>query len=255
MARRISTGKVGRNVLGALSTTDNTIISVVEDEDIILDPSGTGEILAEANVFIQDAKRLKLGDSDSSNFIGINAPTTVSANWTLTLPTTAGTSGYALTTDGSGGTTWTDLSLVIGDDIASDTSNDYNITMTTATNGGINTLKVVSTKLTFSPDTGTLTTTALVESSSIALKENLNPITNALDKILQLNAFTYDRKDGSSKNEAGLIAEEVAEVLPNLVSRNNKGEPFGINYTKLSAYLIEAVKTLSAEVDKLKQDK
>ena len=70
--------------------------------------------------------------------------------------------------------------------------------------------------------------------------------------LLFLSGVTYDRKDGSYKKEAGLIAEDVYQVLPNLVSLNKDGNPEGINYTKLTAYLIEAVKELKAELDSLK---
>lgn len=252
MARRITTGVQGRNVLGSLSTTDNTILSVVEDDDIVFDPAGQGEIISEANVFIQDQKLLKLGDAQNPNgFVGFRAPANVTASgdsYTLTFPVNAGTSGYVLTTNGSGDLTWENVAVQVGDNISADTGT-YNLLLSSATSGGITEVKVVSSKLTFVPSTGTLTTTALVESSSIALKENVAPIENALDKILQLAGVTYDRKDGSRKNEPGLIKEEVEKVIPNVVLGD------GINYTKLTAYLIEAVKSLSQEIDRLKQDK
>jgi hypothetical protein len=94
---------------------------------------------------------------------------------------------------------------------------------------------------------------ALTEISSATLKENITPIDGALDLILQLNGVIYDRKDGSRKNEAGLIAEEVNKILPNLISTDDQGTPLGVQYTKLTAYLIEAVKSLKAEIDQLKK--
>jgi hypothetical protein len=99
---------------------------------------------------------------------------------------------------------------------------------------------------------GSLTATSITETSSITLKENVSPITSALDSVLSLNGVTYDRKDGSTKDEAGLIAEEVYEILPNIVTLDNDGNPQGINYTKITAYLIEAVKQLKLELDSLK---
>jgi hypothetical protein len=101
--------------------------------------------------------------------------------------------------------------------------------------------------------TGNLFVGTLTESSSATLKENITPINGALDLILQLNGVIYDRKDGSRKNEAGLIAEEVNKILPNLISTDDQGIPIGIQYTKLTAYLIEAVKSLKAEIDQLKK--
>jgi hypothetical protein len=88
----------------------------------------------------------------------------------------------------------------------------------------------------------------------MALKENLTPITGALDLISQIQAYTYDRKDGTRRNEPGLIAEYVDKIIPNLVSYEN-GQPTGINYTKLSVYLLEAIKSLKEEIYQLKQSK
>jgi hypothetical protein len=99
---------------------------------------------------------------------------------------------------------------------------------------------------------GALSAASITETSSIVYKENVNPIMQALDAIVQLTGVTYDRKDGSRTNEAGLIAEEVNEVLPNIVTKNEEGNPEGIQYTKLTAYLIECIKELKSEIDILK---
>lgn len=95
----------------------------------------------------------------------------------------------------------------------------------------------------------------ITENSSITLKENVNPITNALDSILQLVGVTYDRKNGTNKNEAGLIAEEVHKVLPNLVEVDKDGNPTGVMYNRLTAYLIESIKELKDEINFLKSTK
>jgi hypothetical protein len=99
---------------------------------------------------------------------------------------------------------------------------------------------------------GALSAGSITETSSITYKENVNPIMQALDAIVQLTGVTYDRKDGSRTNEAGLIAEEVNKVLPNIVTKNDEGNPEGIQYTKLTAYLIECIKELKSEIDMLK---
>ena len=96
-----------------------------------------------------------------------------------------------------------------------------------------------------------VTSATITETSSIALKANINPITGALELIQQLVGVTYDRVDGSKKNEAGLVAEEVEKVLPNLIGYDENGKPIGIHYTKLTAYLIEAVKELTDKIKRL----
>jgi hypothetical protein len=92
----------------------------------------------------------------------------------------------------------------------------------------------------------------LTENSSIAIKENVDPISNALDSVLKLVGVTYDRIDGSAKKRAGLIAEEVEKVLPNVVQKDENGNALGIQYTNLIAYLVESIKELKAEIDVLK---
>jgi len=186
-------------------------------------------------------------DGATSGTITISAPATAGTQ-TYTLPTSTGSNGQALITNGSGTLSWGAAGATLSDDTSTTTLYPA---MSTSTSGSFTTAKVSSTKYTFNASTGVLTTSGgFVESSSIALKENVNPITNALDSILNLVGVTYDRKDGSKTNEAGLIAEEVAEVLPNIVTDNKDG----IYYSKLTAYLVEAVKSLKAEIDPLKEE-
>ena len=99
---------------------------------------------------------------------------------------------------------------------------------------------------------GTFQASALVETSSIALKENVEPITGALELVNKLMGKIYDRRDNGTKQESGLIAEEVFVTAPNLVSLDEDGKPVGVKYTKIIAYLIESVKELSEEITKLK---
>ena len=99
---------------------------------------------------------------------------------------------------------------------------------------------------------GLLTVVSLTESSSIRYKENIKPITNGLEVINKLEPVTYNRTDNDSKDEPGFIAEEVLKFLPNVVNHNEEGEVESIKYTKIIAYLVDAVQELSAEVEKLK---
>jgi len=62
------------------------------------------------NIQVGASGALRLADLDSSNYIGIKAPATVASNVTYTLPSTDGSSGQALTTNGSGTLAWTSVS-------------------------------------------------------------------------------------------------------------------------------------------------
>jgi hypothetical protein len=128
-------------------------------------------------------------------------------------------------------------------------TNIFAMNLTTA-NVGIGTI-TPSYKLHVAGDiysSGTIT-----EASSITLKENLNPITDALDVISSLQGWIYDRKDGTAMKQAGFIAEEVEQVLPNVVSKTEDGTPMGVQYTKIIAYLVESVKELKAQIEVLKK--
>jgi hypothetical protein len=99
----------------------------------------------------------------------------------------------------------------------------------------------------------TLVAASISETSSMTLKHTITPIENALEKILNLGVTYYRKVDDSF--EAGLIAENVNKVVPELVGKNSEGIPETVYYTKISAYLIEAVKTLKQELDSLKGKK
>lgn len=99
-----------------------------------------------------------------------------------------------------------------------------------------------------------VTATEFVETSSIAFKENVQPLNNALSFVTKLNGVTYNRKN-SKDLEPGFIAEDVVKVIPEIVSTDESGNPYGIKYTKLIAYLIEAIKEQQTQIDELKNRK
>lgn len=99
--------------------------------------------------------------------------------------------------------------------------------------------------------TGQLSAATVVETSSIKLKTNIEQINDALDSVLKLKGVTYDRID-NNEHEAGLIAEWTEDILPDLVIKDAGSNIIGIKYTKLTAYLIEAIKELKQEIDLLK---
>ena len=85
--------------------------------------------------------------------------------------------------------------------------------------------------------------------SDAALKENVETVTNAMDMIQGLRGVSYDLKDGG-KREYGFIAQEVNSVVPEVV--HTSGDVMGIDYTRITSLLVEAVKTQQAEIEALK---
>ena len=97
---------------------------------------------------------------------------------------------------------------------------------------------------------GTLTATGdVVAYSDGRLKENINTIDSALDKVVKMRGVTYDRTD-VEKFGTGVVAQELEEIAPELV--NNENEYKAVSYNGLNAYLIEAIKELKAEIEELK---
>ena len=91
--------------------------------------------------------------------------------------------------------------------------------------------------------------------SDITLKENIEVIPNALDKVSEIRGVTYNRKDmENNPRHAGVIAQEVELVLPEVVSTNEDGIK-SVAYGNLVGLLIEAVKELKVEVETLKAER
>lgn len=101
-------------------------------------------------------------------------------------------------------------------------------------------------------------------SSDERLKENIFPIEHPLDKLTAITGVEFDWTDAYikehggedgyfiRKHDIGVIAQEVEEVLPEVVATRDDGYK-AVKYEKIIALLIEAVKELKAEVDALKK--
>jgi trimeric autotransporter adhesin len=90
--------------------------------------------------------------------------------------------------------------------------------------------------------------------SSRRWKTNIQTLSDALTKVEMLRGVSYDLKD-SGKHELGVIAEEVGEVVPEVVSYENNGKDArGVDYSRLTALLIEAVKEQQKEIRDLKSE-
>ena len=97
------------------------------------------------------------------------------------------------------------------------------------------------------------TTTA----SSISLKHDVNIIEDALDKLKSLRGVSF-KYNHDGRESAGVIAEDVQEVLPEAVKHirptlESKDKSLGVNYGALTSILIEAIKELTAKVEKLEK--
>jgi len=319
MGRRTSGGTVGQEKIGNISATGATLTTSQTNQDLTLDPNGTGGVIVVADITVADQGDLRLREAtaNGTNYIALQAAANMAANYTLTFPAAvAASAGFVLTSDASGNLSWAsaggnisvadpgstatvhypffgtasgslpttlaplartnlafvpstgELTSTIGSfaNVYGGTANGATVTIRGTSSGTKGTASVLMTDNVASSTTATgtlvvtggvgvsgqVTATTLVETSSIVFKENINPIENALESVLMLMGVTYDRKD-NKEHEAGLIAEDVYKIIPDLVSLDADGKPHGIKYTKLTAYLLEAIKSLNKEINLLKK--
>ena len=116
-------------------------------------------------------------------------------------------------------------------------------------------------QMTFSVDEATaqltindagITTTGLTESSARELKTNITPMNNSLDKIMALQGVNFEWKNKIEGKQIGLIADDVAKVVPEVVQFNDDS-PTSLQYSKMVALLIEGMKEQQNEIAELKK--
>ena len=98
-------------------------------------------------------------------------------------------------------------------------------------------------------------------SSDERLKENVKPLNNALDKIKKINGVEFDWIDGKDEHgnsvhsnaghDVGVIAQEVEEVLPEVVHTRDNGYK-AVKYEKIVPLLIQAIKEQQQQIEELK---
>jgi hypothetical protein len=158
------------------------------------------------------------------------------------------TDGGVIVGDGSnfvletGGTARTSLGLGTGDDVQFDSFG-----VGTAASGTTGEIRATNDITSF-------------YSSDERLKENIQELDGALDKVKALRGVTFDWKELSDEeketihshegHDLGVIAQEVQAQYPELVTERGHGH-LAVDYAKLTAVLIQAVKELSAKVDGL----
>ena len=182
------------------------------------------------------------------------------------------TAGSGLTGGGTSGSVTLNIGAGTGIDVSSDAiavdvsdfmSNGSNNRVVTATgadamNGEANMTFDGSTLVIAGAITATGDITAF-QSSDKTLKENISSIENAVDKVSKINGVYYNwtfeaqekHKHFGKEKEVGVIAQDVEEVLPEIVQTRDDGTK-AVKYERLCALLIESVKELKKEIEELK---
>jgi hypothetical protein len=87
------------------------------------------------------------------------------------------------------------------------------------------------------------------------LKDNITLISNPIQKIMKIGGYTFDWNDNQTFNSGkdyGVIAQEIEEIMPELVGINHNGYK-AVRYEKLTPLLIEAIKEQNSIIEIQKQ--
>jgi hypothetical protein len=92
----------------------------------------------------------------------------------------------------------------------------------------------------------------LNSTSDIRLKTNIKTLTNSLNKVLQMRGVEFDRIDIKGKHQIGVIAQEIEEIVPELVTEYDNIK--SVSYGNITALLIEAIKEQQDQINNLKKE-
>ena len=265
---------------GTLNVTANYVANTIG-------PNNTGQFVAvNASTFVSlyndgtNAYLLKSATSstgyDTSRPLYINLSSGILYNATQIFSTAGGSSGASAVTisnnNGYGGANYAGIFTLTNTLSTATTPNKF-IRLNSA--GGIEIINNAYNAIIFTfADTGAFSATNEITAyaSDGRLKQNITPISDPLAKIMTLNGVTFDWKpmvkdlgfEPSRMHDVGVIAQEVAAVLPEAVRtapfdldiKNSTGSKSGehyltVQYEKLTALLIEAVKAQQAQIEDL----
>ena len=109
---------------------------------------------------------------------------------------------------------------------------------------------------------GDIIANSIAGSSDVRFKKDISPIENPLTKVMQLrgvnfnwNTDAYPQRMFSDKRTMGFIAQEVEKIVPEIVQTENTAEGYkSVQYDKVVALLVEAVKDQQKQIQQLKRE-
>ena len=93
-------------------------------------------------------------------------------------------------------------------------------------------------------------------SSDERLKDNIEPISEPLYKLSKVGGYTFDwndKQDTYKGNDVGVVAQEIEEILPQLVTTRDTGYK-AVKYEKIVPLLIESIKELNKKVEDIEKN-
>jgi hypothetical protein len=249
------------------STVSSEKLSIVNTYGTAEDAISLNSIAGGAKLLVADSKNLVLGNSGEDIYFKVS-PSATAANEKISVVNSNGTATDSILINSvSGGLTMTSSGAV---NLASSSST---LTMTSggvvnlATNnntGAVNIATLGDRTTTIGVNSGSSKvildsvdvqiTNGFTTTSDIRLKENFEPMSNALELVSQLNGlyYTWKKDAGTDKpRKLGFIAQEVEKVIPELVKTDSEGMK-SVDYVSVIPVLVEALKHQQKQIDELK---
>jgi hypothetical protein len=161
---------------------------------------------------------------------------------------TVDTASFLLVRTSASGVPW--KTFLVGTNSSGSNQGEFIINDMGAAVGGAGSRRMTITNTGAVQFTGTVSAAGFINTSSLGYKTNVRTFDHALETVNRLRGVRFDWKE-SGEPAVGLIAEEVAEVIPEVVALEG-GAPSGVSYANLVAVLVEAVKEQQTELNVLK---
>ena len=197
-----------------------------------------------SNLTLNAQGELRLGDSDSSNYVGFKSPGTVGTNLIFTLPSSDGSAGQALVTDASGTLSFAAAGATITSDTSTNT--DFLLYFASTTSGALTAVKQDS-GLIYNPSTGTLTSAEFVGGGAglTGLNgSNISSGTVAAARVATLNQNTT----GTSGGLSSAVTVSLTGAVTGSATFTNAGDTASITTTATSDPTITLGGDLSGSV-------
>jgi hypothetical protein len=251
---------------------DNTVSTVTAEQLRLAIGASSADFIKKTSAYTAVAGDLIIADTGAGSFV-ITLPATPATGATVTIADGHDWGTYSLTVARNGstiegnaddvlfdikgayvvlvydGSTWeTFVSYPSAASITNDTTTNssFYVPFLDASSGNLVNVKVTTTKLYFNPSSGALSATDFNSLSDIRFKDNINEIVNGLSIVNNLRPVEFTWKE-TNKKAFGVIAQEIEQTLPEIVSTNDVGIKT-VSYDQIIPFLISAIKELQEEI-------
>jgi hypothetical protein len=225
-------------------STENVILPIIFSSNIscsnisVRDVSCSNIKLENVSIHYDDLLRFTRADGITSNIIAVETETPSGfMYYASNVMSTTTTTRNILYDEITGDVPWfvsTDGNVIFNNSLGNIGIGFSNPTVKLAINGSI------------------LSSDEITTFSDRRLKTDIEPITDSIVKIKKMTGYTFQMKGGSTKRRMGLIAQEVNEVVPEVVFHDQNGI-MSVAYGNITALLLEALKAIEVRLQNVEQ--